>query len=425
MMKAFGSCPPEYRIMAVWIFIFLTLLYMILLICEGTGERKKKAMLQDSLLLIAAFLITSGLCVRQGFYGEEDFMVFLKMPYGILIAMGICGFLFAGIQAFGIYKRRTNCLRENAIQESLDNLPSGIGFFDRNGMPKLMNRKMYQLCRNLAGRDIQNITELREALRWPLKDQVFYDLDLKVYCFSDGSVWKFSEKEIITAGGDRFSQFLASEVSELCQSKALLKQENQKLQEMSAAMKALSKNVVTLTREEETLSMKMRVHDNLGYSVLATQRMLMRESEEDRDMFLSQWKQTLDLLNKDNESVEGEQLHRQVQERAKVLGVKIIYTGEKVWESHISELMDIILLEALSNCVRHAGASELYVKFSIEEQEWVMVLTDNGQKPEKNIKEGGGLSGIRKRVEQCGGSMRIAAAPRFSITVKLLREVRR
>ena len=214
MMKAFGSCPPEYRIMAVWSFIFLTLLYMILLICVGTGERKKKAMLQDSLLLIAAFLITSGLCVQQGFYGEKDFMVFLKMPYGILIIMWICGFLFAGIQAFGIYKRRTNCLRENAIQESLDNLPSGIGFFDRNGMPKLMNRKMYQLCRNLAGRDIQNITELREALRRPLKDHVFYDFDLKVYCFSDGSVWKFSEKEIITAGGDRFSQFLASEVSE-------------------------------------------------------------------------------------------------------------------------------------------------------------------------------------------------------------------
>lgn len=320
MMKAFGSCPPEYRIMAVWIFIFLTLLYMILLICEGTGERQKKAMLQDSLLLIAAFLITSGLCVRREFYGEEDFMLLLRIPYGILIVMEICGFLFAGIQAFGIYKRRTNCLRENAIQESLDNLPSGIGVFDRNGMPKLMNRKMYQLCRNLAGRDIQNITELREALECPLKDHVFYDFDLKVYCFSDGSVWKFSEKEIITAGGDRFSQFLASEVSELCQSKALLKKENQKLQEMSAAMKALSKNVVTLTREEETLSMKMRVHDNLGYSVLATQRMLMRESEEDRDMFLSQWKQTLDLLNKDNESVKGEQLHRQVQERAKKSG---------------------------------------------------------------------------------------------------------
>ena len=425
MMKAFGSCPPEYRIMAVWIFIFLTLLYMILLICEGTGERKKKAMLQDSLLLIAAFLITSGLCVRRGFYGEEDFMVFLKMPYGILIAMGICGFLFAGIQAFGIYKRRTNCLRENAIQESLDNLPSGIVFFDGNGMPKLMNRKMYQICQNLAGRDIQNITELEEALGHPLKENVFYDVDLKVYCFADGSVWKFSEKEIITTAGDHFFQVLASEVSELYRNKVLLKEENQKLQEMSVAMKELSKNVITLTREEEMLSMKMRVHDNLGYSVLAAQRMLLRESEADRDVFLSQWKQTLDLLNKDNESVKGEQLHRQVQERAEILGVKIIYTGEQVWESHIFELMDIILLEALSNCVRHAGASELYVKCSSGEQEWIMVITDNGQTTEKDVKEGGGLSGIRKRVEQCGGTLRICAESKFSIIVKIPKEVRR
>ena len=52
-----------------------------------------------------------------------------------------------------------------------------------------------------------------------------------------------------------------------------------------------------------------------------------------------------------------------------------------------------------SNCVRHAGASELYVKFGSAEHEWGVVITDNGQKPEKNIKEGGGLSGIRKRVE--------------------------
>lgn len=426
MLKVFGSYLPEYQIMLVCFFIFLTVLYMVLVICEGTWERQRRAMLQDSALLIVIFLITSGLCVRSRvFGGEQDTMILFKIPYAFLFIMGICGYLFAGIQMFGIFKRRRNYLRENAIQESLDNLPSGIVFFDGNGMPKLMNRRMHQICMNLAGRDIQNITELEEALSKPLKEQVFFDDDLKVYGFSDGSVWKFSEKEIITTGGDRFSQVLASEVSELYQSKVLLKRENQKLQEMSAAMKELSKNVVTLTREEETLSMKMRVHDNLGYSVLAAQRMLMRESEEDRDIFLSQWKQTLELLNKDNESVENEQLHRQVQDRAKFLGVKIIYTGEKIWESHIFRLLDIILLEALSNCVRHAGASELYVKFGSAEHEWGVVITDNGQKPEKNIKEGGGLSGIRKRVEQCGGTLRICSDPIFSITVKIPKEVRR
>lgn len=424
MLKVFGSCLPEYQIILVCFFIFLTVLYMVLVICEGTWERQRKAMLQDSALLIVIFLITSGLCVRSRVSGgEQDSMILFKIPYAFLFIMGICGFLFAGIQMLEIFKRCRNYLRENAIQESLDNLPSGIVFFDGNGMPKLMNRRMHQICMNLAGRDIQNITELEEALSKPLKEQVFFDDDLKVYGFSDGSVWKFSEKEIITTGGDRFSQVLASEVSELYQSKVLLKRENQKLQEMSAAMKELSKNVVTLTREEETLSMKMRVHDNLGYSVLAAQRMLMRESEEDRDIFLSQWKQTLDLLNKDNESVEDEQLHRQVQDRAKFLGVKIIYTGEKIWESHIFRLLDIILLEALSNCVRHAGASELYVKFGSAEHEWGVVITDNGQKPEKNIKEGGGLSGIRKKVEQCGGTLRICSNPIFSITVKIPKEV--
>ena len=426
MIKTFENCSPEYQITIVCFFIFLTLLYMILVIYEGTGKRQRKMLLQDSALLIVIFLITSGLCARQRMlYGEEDSMILFKIPYVILIVIGICGFLYVGLKIFGIYKYRKNCLRENAVQESLDNFPSGIVFFDGNGMPKLMNRKMYQICQNLAGRDIQNITELKEALGHPLKENVFYDVDLKVYCLADGSVWKFSEKEIITTAGDHFFQVLASEVSELYRNKVLLKEENQKLQEMSVAMKELSKNVITLTREEEMLSMKMRVHDNLGYSVLAAQRMLLHESEADRDVFLSQWKQTLDLLNKDNESVEGEQLHRQVQERAEILGVQIIYTGEKVWESHISELMDIILLEALSNCVRHAGASELYVKSGSEEQEWIIVITDNGQKTEKNVKEGGGLSGIRKRVEQCGGTLRICAESKFSITVKIPKEVRR
>ena len=426
MIKTFENCSPEYQITIICFFIFLTLLYMILVIYEGTGKRQRKMLLQDSALLIVIFLITSGLCARQRMlYGEEHSMILFKIPYVILIVIGICGFLYVGLKIFGIYKYRKNCLRENAVQESLDNLPSGIVFFDGNGMPKLMNRKMYQICQNLAGRDIQNITELKEALGHPLKENVFYDVDLKVYCLADGSVWKFSEKEIITTAGDQFFQVLASEVSELYRNKVLLKEENQKLQEMSVAMKELSKNVITLTREEEMLSMKMRVHDNLGYSVLAAQRMLMRESEADRDIFRSQWKQTLDLLNKDNESVEGEQLHRQVQERAKTLGVKIIYTGEKVWESHISELMDTILLEALSNCVRHAGASELYVKSGSEEQEWIIVITDNGQKTEKNVKEGGGLSGIRKRVEQYGGTLRISAESKFSIIVKIPKEVRR
>ena len=90
MLKTFENCSKEYQITLVCFFIFLTLLYMILVIYEGTGKRQRKMLLQDSALLIVIFLITSGLCARQRmFYGEEDSMILFKIPYVILIVIGI------------------------------------------------------------------------------------------------------------------------------------------------------------------------------------------------------------------------------------------------------------------------------------------------------------------------------------------------
>ncbi len=117
MIKTFGNCSPEYRITIVWFFIFLTLLCMILVIYEGTGKRQRKMLLQDSVLLIVIFLITAVLCVWQRAFYEEDSMILFKIPYVILIVIGIGVFLYAGMKIFGIYKRRTNCLRENAIRK--------------------------------------------------------------------------------------------------------------------------------------------------------------------------------------------------------------------------------------------------------------------------------------------------------------------
>lgn len=419
MMSSFENSPLEYQIALKICFFTVAFLYFLLIFYGIIWKLKKDKITMNIILFLLAFSISSCFSMRHHiFYGEQSSFVLFEINYMILTLIGIGGFVFAVRQIIEIYRQEKYDLRENAIQESLDNLASGVGFFDERGMPKLINRKMYQICRELTGRDIQGVSELQAALAHPFTDRVFYDSDFQVYRFADNSVWKFSEDIIVTADGEQFYQFLASEVSELYRSKQLLEKENRKLQRMSAAMKEFSKNVVNLTREEETLTMKMQVHDNLGYSVLAAQRMLMREAEEDKEEFLSQWKRTLDLLNKDNESTEGE-LHKRVQERAKALGVKIFYMGEFPKEQNISELMGLILLEATSNSVRHAEATELYVKLSNEFHEWVMVITNNGRMPDKDIIEGGGLSGLRKKVEQYNGIVRICSNPQFSLTIKI------
>ena len=103
MIKTFENCSPEYQITIVWFFIFLTLLCMILVIYEGTGKRERKMLLPDSVLLIVIFLITAVLCVWQRAFYEEDSMILFKIPYVILIVIGIGVFLYVGLKIFGSY----------------------------------------------------------------------------------------------------------------------------------------------------------------------------------------------------------------------------------------------------------------------------------------------------------------------------------
>ncbi|MDY3920519.1 MAG: hypothetical protein SOZ59_16245 [Candidatus Limivivens sp.] len=200
-----------------------------------------------------------------------------------------------------------------------------------------------------------------------------------------------------------------------------MEMENKKLQKMSEAMKELSKNIVTLTREEEMLAMKMQVHDDLGYSVLAAHRMLAQDCEENQKEFLQQWNRILNLLKKDNESAEGK-IHQKVQERADALGMNLCFTGEMPQDPQVRELLDVILLEAVSNGVRHAGATELYVNMSSENGQWKFVITNNGEKPVKEIEEGGGLLAIRKKVEMRKGVVRLNSLPEYSLTILLPKE---
>lgn len=419
MTKSFGDTSLEVQMGMMLCSLLIALVYFLFIIYEIIWRQKKKQIVINVAVFTVTFFAAACFPVRHLISSQERELFWLfRIPLWGFAFLGACEIAFVAVQIRDAVRGRKQHLQRNAIQESLDNLPSGVGFFDEQGMPVLLNRQMHKIGRYLTGSDIQSAAELRKALEHPVERNVFYDPDFQVYCFWDGSVWKFSEDLIVAEGGERFWQFLASEVSELYQNKQLLEKENRKLQEMAAAMKELSKNIVTLTREEEILAMKMRVHDDLGYSVLAAHRMLLQDSEEARAVFLSQWKRVLHLLREENETAAGG-VHQMVQERAEALGVNICYTGEIPEDPEVAELMDMILLEALSNSVRHAGATKLYADRSSEDTQWQLVITNNGRKPEKEIEEGGGLSAIRKKVENFKGTVSIRSIPFYSLTVKI------
>ena len=68
--------------------------------------------------------------------------------------------------------------------------------------------------------------------------------------------------------------------------------------------------------------------------------------------------------------------------------------------------------EALTNTLKYARATRFETRLSFNAKEVRLDLRDNGSGFKKNGRHGGfGLTGMRERVEQIGGTLRIASAP--------------
>jgi two-component system, NarL family, sensor histidine kinase DesK len=65
--------------------------------------------------------------------------------------------------------------------------------------------------------------------------------------------------------------------------------------------------------------------------------------------------------------------------------------------------LSLVLREAVTNIVRHAGASECSIEFSTAEDKTQLVIADDGRGDIRQ--EGNGLRGMRERVQELGGSL--------------------
>ena len=62
-------------------------------------------------------------------------------------------------------------------------------------------------------------------------------------------------------------------------------------------------------------------------------------------------------------------------------------------------LTDRAIRECVTNCARHAHGSTVLVKIDKGANEYSIRITNDGDAPEKNAEEGGGLSALRKAAE--------------------------
>lgn len=73
----------------------------------------------------------------------------------------------------------------------------------------------------------------------------------------------------------------------------------------------------------------------------------------------------------------------------------------------------------LNNAIQYAKATEIYANIWENEGSYTVVIRNNGKPPEKKITEGGGLTNLRRRVENSGGKMTVQSLPEFSLVIEI------
>ena len=308
----------------------------------------------------------------------------------------------------------------NSIKESFDNLPVAVCFFDKRGVVRLMNRRMLSVGAELLGSGVQTLNELRRALDTPPESIERLDAEMGVYKFPNGTVLRFVERQITDKSGGSYTEVTASDVTRLVTLQQELRKENARLEDANLRLKRLYDRMPEIVREEETLAMKLRVHDDIGHTILSARRALRQgESMEAIRESAEAWESTIELLCRANSMEEPEDAIEYAKARAAELGAEVIVEGSAPKDGEMRHIFALAIRECTSNCIRHAGGKRIFARFAPYRGGWAIHITNDGKVPDDEITEGGGLSALRRRIENAGGIMRIKSRPNFALSASL------
>ena len=340
----------------------------------------------------------------------------LHVPYSVLMLATVLSIALGAWLLLSETKNRKT-INHRSIKESLDNLPTGVCFFNEAGLPVLCNHAMQRFSFAVCGKDVQYITDLEHCLADDFIPTTDAKKDGLVFVLPDGRAWHLEKRTFTNGSGNHYTQYIATDVTELHEHRVELQEENAQLRRVQSDLQVLSANVVTVTREEEILNTKMRVHDEMGRCLVAAQKYLKEGCTESiPDSVATAWQRAVSLLKYNNETKDEDML-AQIRKTCEYFKLSFIQSGRLPEQESVAYLLTCAVRECVTNAVRYADASELYADFTETESIFTVIVTNNGKQPISEIVEGGGLSTLRRRVERAGGTMTVQSQPKFKLTV--------
>lgn len=304
-----------------------------------------------------------------------------------------------------------------AVKEALDTLPSAVCYFTAAGNVKLCNTAMYDLIRKITQNDLQTLDELNEALD-SCNQNTGVIREGNLFLFPDGHAWQYSVDKVTAADGRIYTEAVLSDVTELYEKRQKLQRQSRELKKMYRELKILSANVLEMTREEEILNLKSRLHDQMNMGVAAIRQILRQNTtSEENAAAIAKFRRAIQVLQEEN-AYPQDDIAEFIRD-AEVSGIRVEITGDFPEEKEVLHLLLPVLREACVNAARHADASVLYITAERKSNAMRLLLTNDGRQPQQEIVPRGGLVDLGRMLAEAGGKIEIQSQPQFLLTVTL------
>ena len=232
----------------------------------------------------------------------------------------------------------------NAVKEAFDKFPTGICFFNSKGLLIISNNTMNAILYDQIHKELQYESELLNVLATCCDNTLISE---------SGTLWQFQRKKI----KKNWTEYVAFDITAIYKKNMELQKNNEELKNMLDNIRTTNRNIVEIAREQEILSMKMLIHNDMGRNILSLQRYYANGcNPSEKEDIIRQINKTISVLNwEDDEEDEVDDI-KELTEIADSIGVKLEITGKMPKNKDSIMLVADSLRECITNFVKHAGS---------------------------------------------------------------------
>lgn len=349
---------------------------------------------------------------------------YVNLPWGVILLLCVAFTISLIHSALRCHAWQKENITNMSVKYAVDAFPEGICCYENSGRILLKNRAMERFCRLITGESLRSGSDFhgricRSNLLSGCEVQVAGEDQLLVV--AGGKAFSVTKKPL-KHGAETLNFLVAADISEEYHKTEELLLRQKQVRKLNEKLRGYHQEISAVIAARETLNAKVKIHDELGLSLLASKRYILAGgSEEEKQAIVSGLKQQIRYLRSEQDEEETDE-YSQLLLAANDLAIQIRQEGTLPEQAVVKHIFVTAIHECVTNTIRHAHGDTVQVCLHATEDAFVERITNNGERPQGPILEKDGLSSLREMVVTHSGQMKVRTEDGFALEIVLPKE---